>query len=70
MKLTLDCPHAEYRDEMRIYCTVAADYCGNQYFKACRGWWALTDRARRCPLRKGREDGKQNAADQDHSDTV
>jgi len=52
---TLDCPHAEYREEMRVYCRKAETYCGNAYFRACRGWWALTERAAACPLRK--EDG-------------
>lgn len=53
MKIALSCPHAEYRDGMRVFCTRGGTYCGNQYFKACKGWWALTANAARCPLRKG-----------------
>ena len=52
MTPTLSCPHAEYRDGMRIYSNKADAYCGNQYFKTCKGWWALTDKAGRCPVRK------------------
>ena len=53
MEIKLNCPHAEYRDGMRIYCTKAESLCGHQYFKRCKGWWALTDKALNCPLRKG-----------------
>lgn len=59
----LECPHARYRSGMRIYCTKCGDYCGHVYWKACKGWWALTANATRCPLRKGGDDhGKAGAA--------
>jgi len=57
----LACPHAEYRDEMRIYCKAAETYCGNVYFKSCKGWWVLTDNAGRCPLRKGDKRGAKHS---------
>lgn len=52
MEVKLSCPQAEYRDGMRIFCRKANNWCGNAYFKRCKGWWALTERAARCPLRK------------------
>lgn len=52
MKLTLTCPQAEYREEMRIYCKKAGGICGHAFFKSCKGWWALTPQADRCPLRQ------------------
>lgn len=59
MKVPLECPQAEYRAGMQIYCKARGDWCGNVYFKRCKGWWALTDSAARCPLRKE----KPNAPD-------
>lgn len=55
MKLTLSCPHAEYRSGLRIYCKKSGGLCGNQYFKRCKGWWVLNDHAARCPKRKENE---------------
>lgn len=55
MEVKLSCPKAEYRDGMRIFCRKANNWCGNAYFKRCKGWWALTDRAARCPLRKEKD---------------
>ena len=52
MRLTLTCPYARYVGEMVIFCDKAKDYCGNAYFKSCKGWWALTKNADKCPLRK------------------
>ena len=49
----LSCPHAVYREEMRIFCLKMNDYCGNCYYKRCKGWWVLTDKAAACPIRKG-----------------
>lgn len=57
MEVKLECPHGEYRDGMRIFCKKADNYCGNQYFKRCKGWWALNDNARKCPLRKETTNG-------------
>lgn len=56
MKLTLTCPQAEYREEMRIYCKKAGGICGHAFFKSCKGWWALTPMADRCPLRRETEE--------------
>lgn len=53
----LTCPHAKYREEMRIYCEKADTYCGNAFFKRCKGWWALNKNADRCPLREERKNG-------------
>ena len=52
MKLQLSCPHGEYRERLRIYCKKTGDLCGNQYFKRCKGWWALTENAARCPIKR------------------
>ena len=49
----LSCQNAEYRKGMRIYCKAIDDYCGHVYWKACKGWWALSANAERCPMRKG-----------------
>lgn len=52
MKLTIDCPHGQYRDKMRIYCTKIDGWCGNVYYKSCKGWWVLNEAASKCPIRK------------------
>lgn len=54
----LECPRAKYESGMRIRCTASGDYCGNVYWKSCKGWWALTAGAARCPMR-GREKNEQ-----------
>lgn len=66
----LTCPHAQYRDGMRIFCARAADWCGHVYFKQCKGWWVLSDMAARCPLRKDDEHGPNPAAAQHGDDRV
>ena len=62
---TLSCPYACYTDGMKILCTRAGTagrtMCGYQYFKRCKGWWALTDGAGRCKLRNLPEDGGNTA---------
>lgn len=57
MEVNLSCPHGEYRDGMKIWCRKVGGWCGNAYFKRCKGWWALTDQAARCPLRKEKTHG-------------
>lgn len=53
MKLELTCPQARYDAQMRIHCKAADDdLCAHQRFKACKGWWALTDQAEKCPMRE------------------
>lgn len=52
MKLTLSCPYAEYRQGMVIWCKKTGTPCAHVFFKTCKGWWALTAQAARCPLRK------------------
>lgn len=52
MKLTLSCPHAEYRANMIIFCKKQDAPCGHVFFKTCKGWWALLSTAENCPLRK------------------
>ena len=49
----LECPNAKYVSGMKIWCKAAEECCGNVYFKRCKGWWALTANAARCPLRGG-----------------
>ena len=58
MVVKISCPHGEYRTGMRIFCKKAGDWCGNQYFKRCKGWWALNERAAACPLRKENDNAK------------
>lgn len=55
MKLTLSCPFARYRADMTIFCSACQDLCGHQYFRACKGWWALSPSADRCPIKGGNE---------------
>lgn len=57
MKIPLSCPQAVYKEGMRIWCRAAEGWCGNQYFKRCKGWWVLNDRAGLCPLKKSNEKG-------------
>ena len=68
----LTCPHAAYRSGMRIWCSRSEDYCGNVYWKACKGWWALTANADRCPLRRGGDEhgdkGSQSNIDSIHNE--
>lgn len=56
MKIKLSCEFAKHDSQMKIRCLKSNSYCGNQYFKQCKGWWALTDRAAACPLRKERKE--------------
>lgn len=58
MNLTLDCPRAEYREGMRIYCRATDDLCAHQRYLICKGWCVLTDQAGRCPVRRDDEHGK------------
>ena len=53
MKVTINCPNGRYIDGMKIWCDKAGNYCAFQYFKNCKGWWALTEKADGCLLRKG-----------------
>lgn len=57
MKLEIACPNGEYTDGMKIYCKATGSLCGNQRFKSCKGWWVLTDNARKCPKWKEKNDG-------------
>ena len=56
MQVTLECPQAEYRAEMVIWCRRTEEICAFQYFKACKGWWALTGQADGCRLRNQPEE--------------
>jgi len=55
MKVELTCPNAEYREGMKIWCKKLGGWCVHVYFKACKGWWALTPQADRCPAREERK---------------
>lgn len=57
MKVPLSCPYAVYKEGMRIFCTKVNNWCGNQYFKRCKGWWGLNDRAALCPVKKSDNKG-------------
>lgn len=52
MKVPLECPQAEYRQGMQIWCKKLGGLCAHVYFKRCKGWWVLSDQAARCPVRK------------------
>ena len=56
----LTCPHAQRREETRIWCAKAGDWCGHVYFKRCKGWWVLSPQAERCPMRRDSHDRKQD----------
>lgn len=56
----MPCPHARHEPgTMRVLCDKAAVYCGNQYYKSCKGWWVLNDNAARCPLRASGINGEE-----------
>ena len=57
MKIRLDCPHAEHRHEMVVYCKKTGEPCGHQFFKSCKGWWVNSPSAAKCPLRKEEDHG-------------
>ena len=62
MKLTLSCPHAEYGQDMMIYCRKAYSPCSFQRFKPCKGWCVLTPGANTCLLRKDETHGENDKA--------
>ena len=64
----LTCPNARYVDGMRVYCDKIKGFCGNVFFKACRGWWALNANAARCPIRKGGVSNGGTEVPADHND--
>lgn len=53
MKIQLSCPHARYGEQMKIRCSRQDGApCAFQFFKACKGWWALRPAADQCLLRR------------------
>lgn len=56
---SLDCPYAHYTPDMKVFCNQVGYLCGNQYFKACKGWWALTENAANCPKRKVKKNARK-----------
>lgn len=66
MTVKIECPNGSYDQKMKIKCSKAG-YCGNQYFKRCKGWWALTENAKRCPLRE-EENGTEIFGTERHPD--
>lgn len=52
MKVLPSCPNGKYVEGMKIQCTKTENRCAHVYFKRCKGWWANTDQAERCPLRR------------------
>lgn len=63
MKLTIDCPNGVYAERMQIWCNKADNWCGHQYFKQCKGWWALSPQAKTCTLRRDDNEGSQSNRD-------
>ena len=53
MNLTLSCPLAKYGPDMMILCGRDGQPCAHQFYKSCKGWWALSPGATDCPIRKG-----------------
>lgn len=70
MKIPLSCPRAEYGPGMMILCKKDGEPCGHQFFKSCKGWWALTPGAESCPVRKERDDDQGKAATANGCHTV
>ena len=56
----LTCPHAQYREDMKIWCRKAGTWCGHVYFKRCKGWWAMTPAAAQCPIRRDQHERDQD----------
>lgn len=56
MKITIECPHGTYDREMKINCDKTGGRCAHQRYKPCRGWWVLTDQAKRCPAREVKDE--------------
>ena len=57
MRLTLDCPQAEYRENMVIWCKRTGEPCAHQYYRKCKGWYVLSDGSKDCPARKEPKNG-------------
>ena len=55
MKLTLECPKAEYNGTMRILCKACGCLCGHQRYRICKGWAELTEGSKSCPMRNKEE---------------
>lgn len=56
MQIKLPCEYAKHNSRMQVICRKqGGTYCGHQYYKSCKGWWALSDTAAGCPLRKERK---------------
>jgi len=49
----LSCPNAVYVSGMKINCKLTGGRCTHVFYKSCKGWWALSPEAKRCPLREG-----------------
>lgn len=56
MTLTLGCPHAKYVEGLKINCDKTGDRCAHQFFRRCKGWWVLSETAKKCPLRREGEE--------------
>ena len=70
MKLTLDCPYAEYGEGMVIFCRKETGPCSFQRYKPCKGWCVLTPGAGTCVMRKERDNEQGGAAAADSGDAV
>lgn len=55
MKVSPTCPLGKYTKDMKIVCTKVDNLCAHQFFRQCKGWWANTEQADRCPLREKEE---------------
>lgn len=55
MKINLGCEHAKHDNRMRVMCLKTGMPCAFQFYKRCKGWWALTDGASGCLARKDKK---------------
>lgn len=47
----LQCENAKYISGMMIWCKKTQDYCAFQYYKSCKGWFALSPSWSGCAMR-------------------
>lgn len=56
----LHCPKASRGEHMRIFCTDTGDYCPNQKYCGCCGWYILTEKSYSCERMKEESHGPED----------
>lgn len=46
------CPFGRYVEGMKIDCEKTGQRCVHVFYRRCKGWWANTEQAARCPVRE------------------